>query len=308
MSSAQNGHRKSASTAEMAAATRAFGASAGDPLLRNPDQLARRLIPWSRRPSVAAKLPGARRAVRRMIERKVPGALVFETLRTRHMDTVLLSEVQAGTRQVVVLGAGLDSRAYRFVDQLAEAKVYEIDQASMSAIKRERVRRLGGHGADNVAYVAVDFETDDLGARLRAEGHDPSARTVAIWSGVAPYLTQEAIGATLAWFAGGNAPGSAIVFDHVYQEFIDGTMNGGGLDEIRRATQAAGEPLRSGIPAGGSSAYLARYGLELVQELTPTEAAALYAAPPGGSYAGPPVQDIGPFITARIPPNGSIGA
>lgn len=308
MSSAKTGHKNSASTAEMAAAARAFGASVADPLLRNPDELAEKLIPWSRRPSVAAKLPLARGAIRRMMQRKVPGALVFETLRTRHMDAVLLREVADGARQVVVLGAGLDSRAYRFADRLVETRVFEVDHPSMSVVKRARVQRVLHRVPDNVVYVAVDLETHDLGQALAAAGYDREARSVVIWSGVAPYLTEEAIATTLRWFARGNAPGSAIVLDHVYQEFIDGRMNGGGVGEIRRATRAAGEPLVSGIPVGGTSTYLAEHDLELVEELTPEQAAALYAAPSGGDYTGPPLENIGPLICARSPVRSAVNA
>jgi methyltransferase (TIGR00027 family) len=301
-SATQNGKQRAVPTAEMAAATRAFGTAAPDPQLRNPDHLASRFIPWSRRPTVAAKLSFTRRSGRRKFEEKVPGALVYETLRTRHMDAELLAEVDAGARQVVVLGAGYDSRAYRFADRLRAVTVFEVDRPAMAALKRRRVKAVLKRPPANVRYVDIDFERQDLGDRLRSAGFEHGVRTVVIWSGVAPYLTQDAIDATLQWFGAACAPPSLIVFDHLYQDFIEGQLTNDGLDEMRRATKAAGEPLRTGVPRGGAAAWIAERGLELSIELPPTAAVARYITARGGPEDGSAaVVDIGAFISARVP-------
>lgn len=301
MSPTSNGKSGSFPTAEMAAATRAFGTAAPDPRVRNPDHLASRLIPWSRRPSVAAKLSFMRSAVRKKIEQQVPGALVFETLRTRHMDSELLGEVHDGARQVVLLGAGYDSRAYRFADRLEDVAVYEVDHPGMALVKRRRVKAVLKHPPANVRYVDVDFERQDLGESLAEAGFERGVRSVVIWSGVAPYLSQAAIDRTLAWFVADNAPSSLIVFDHLYEEFIDGTLTGPGLEVIRSATEKAGEPLLSGIAAGTTETYLRARGLDLALELLPSQALERYVTPDGGSYDGPRVEEIGPFVSARVP-------
>jgi methyltransferase (TIGR00027 family) len=129
------------STAEGAAALRAAGALIRDPELRGPDHLAGRFIAPGPRMTALIKVPGLRRLAFRVIERTLPGGVWFEIARTRGMDDFLREEVMGGARQVVILGAGFDSRAYRMADVLAGTVVYEVDHPVTSALKRSRYER-----------------------------------------------------------------------------------------------------------------------------------------------------------------------
>lgn len=282
----------SASTAEAATLLRAAGALIADPALRGPDTLAGRFIPWSTRASALVKVPGLRLLLLAALRRRMPGALWFEVVRTRHMDAVVAAEVAAGARQVVVLGAGLDSRPYRM--DLAGASVYEVDHPAMSAVKRRRLRAVFGSVPPGVRYATADLEADGLAESLAGCGFDPAARTVAVLSGVAPYLSPEGVDRTLRWVAT-LGRGSAVVFDYCWQEVIDGdTRHADALDVVRWVA-ARGEPWRSGIPEGGVAAYLAERGLHLAEDLAIPDARDRHL--PG---SGVPVWEFGAFATARV--------
>ena len=296
----QTGHGAlSASTAEGAAALRAAAAHERDPAVRGPDHLAGRLIAPGPRLSNIVKVPPLRPLFRPLAERIMPGVYWFEVARTKHMDTVLLDEVADGARQVVILGAGFDTRAYRFERELADAAVFEVDHPITAAVKRKRVAAVIGEPPPNVRYVEIDFERQDIGSRLAEAGFDARVRTVTIWSGVSAYLEAEAIDATLAW-AASLAPGSALVFDYIDREVVEGDDEPYGAKELKRGVRRTGEPLRFGIPRGGTSAFLAARGFDLVHDLHAEEAKRRYCTRTDGTIAGR-AYEFGGIALARVP-------
>ena len=262
----------SRSTAEGACALRAAGTALADPELRNPDYLAGKFLPPGPTLAMLVKVPILRRAMPALIERLLPGGFWFETARTRHMDEVLLAEVEGGTTQAVMLGAGLDSRAYRFRDELAGVELFEVDHPVTAALKRERLEAVFGERPGYVNYVEIDFNREDLGERLVGAGFDPAARTLVLWSGVVPYLEEEGVVATLGWFAAGTGPGSAICFDYLWREVLDGDHSYYGAKELLKRVAASGEPLRFGIPRGKTAEFVERFGLVLEEDLGPEDA------------------------------------
>jgi methyltransferase (TIGR00027 family) len=129
-------------------------------------------------------------------------------MRTRAIDEAVRDATRAGLRQVVVLGAGLDARAWRMTE-LSEARVFEVDHPSTQAYKRARVGARAAR-AKEVLFVAVDFAKDSLGDALERAGHDTGAPTLWLWEGVTPYLPMEAIRATLDAVAARSARESRI--------------------------------------------------------------------------------------------------
>lgn len=194
-----------ASTAEGAAMVRAAGAAEPDPKVRNPDYMAAGFVAGGLRLPALVKVPGLRRLVPRIIERMIPGLYYFEAARTLHIDRVVREEVGDGVGQLVILGAGYDSRAYR-MEVLGGARVFEVDHPAMSAIKRDKVRSLVGEPPANLAYVEIDFTRDELGERLAAHGHERNAPTLYVWSGVAPYLPEDAVRKVLSFVGSHPSP------------------------------------------------------------------------------------------------------
>jgi methyltransferase (TIGR00027 family) len=260
------------STAEGACALRAAGTTLRDPELRNPDYMARDFISPGLKMSALAKVPLVRRLGPRITERILPGALWFELARTRYMDDVLLREVADGATQVVLLGAGLDSRFYRLRDELGGAALFEVDHPVTAAVKAERLEAIFGDMPEHVNYVHVDFNAEDVGERLDTHGFDPAARSIVLWSGVTPYLEPDGVAESLRWFASGTGPGSAICFDYLWKEMLDGDDSYYGAAELRRRVEEGGEPFKFGIPRGGTKEFVERFGLVLEEHLGPDDA------------------------------------
>ncbi|MQY21003.1 class I SAM-dependent methyltransferase [Nocardia macrotermitis] len=116
---------------------------------------------------------------------------------------------EAGNPQLVVLGAGLDARAWRMAE-LAGTVVFEVDHPASQGDKRARAEGLAAV-AKSVGFVPVDFGRDALGPALAAAGHDPAVATTWIWEGVLPYLTNAQVESTLAVVAERSAVGSRLV-------------------------------------------------------------------------------------------------
>jgi methyltransferase (TIGR00027 family) len=276
-----------ASTAEGAAAIRAAGATERDPRLRGPDTLAARFVRNSAKLTTLVKVPLLRRLAPRLAERLVPGSYWFELARVKHMDALLREALAAGARQLVILGAGFDSRAHRFADELASVATFEVDHPTTAAIKRARVEEVFGRLPAQVRYVELDFNCGDLAVALRVAGYRHDLPAFVIWSGVTAYLEPLGVDAVLRWFAR-SAPGSSIVFDYAFREAVDGDDSFHGAPQLRRRVAQSGEPLRFGIPRGSGARFVAERGLELVSDLAPEELRARYLVRRDGRLAGQP--------------------
>jgi methyltransferase (TIGR00027 family) len=265
------------------AALRAAGAAEPDPALRNPDWMAREFVPPGPTLDALVLVPGVRRLVPVVAERVLPGAYPFETARVKHMDAVLRRELAGGVRQVTLLGAGYDSRAYRFAHLLDRVRVFEVDRPAVLARKRATVQRVLGRLPAHVTYVAADLLTEDVGAVLAEQGYDVGRRTLLLVCGLLPYLPAAAVDRVLA-FAAEHPRGSGIVFDHVVPDVLAGDARLRGAVQVRRRLRDLGEPLRSAISPGAAGAFLAARGLELVEHLSPDELAERYLGGSGRPY------------------------
>jgi methyltransferase (TIGR00027 family) len=133
-------------------------------------------------------------------------------IRVAVIDAELLAAVKRGCRQVVMLGAGLDTRAWRF-DELAGTTVYEVDHPATQELKRHRATMLPAPKA-RIVWTPVDFERDSLTARLASAGHDASAPTVWIWEGVVMYLPDVAVTSTLNAVRSRSAAGTVLLLHY----------------------------------------------------------------------------------------------
>lgn len=260
------------------AAGRALGAREPDPSIRNPDYLAERLLGPEERAMVAEQpvvqaLEKDFAEARQNIE--ALSSAIMMIIRTRFIEERLEQAIRDGVPQVVILGAGFDTRAYRLTDLLKNARVFEVDQPSTQEYKKRRVREAGIEVPSNLTYVAVDFRHDKLGDVLSAAGYDSKQKTFFIWEGVTMYLPEAAVEETLRWVAA-QAPGSTIIFDFVgamlvkfmatadLSQFPEAAQKA--FERIRKLT--AGEPWIFGLPDTSEREFLGKLGLE-VRELLP---------------------------------------
>lgn len=135
----------------------------------------------------------------------------------------LKAAVLTGTKQYVILGAGMDAFAFREGEFLAKHQVFEVDHPLTQKDKIERITRAGWSVPDNLTFVPVDFTKDNLAERLTASGFDPSAKSFFSWLGVTYYLSTEAIDTMLATLSELCADGSTLVFDYPDENFFDAT-------------------------------------------------------------------------------------
>jgi len=133
-------------------------------------------------------------------------------LRTAAIDAAVRDAIAEGARQLVILGAGYDGRAWR-LSELAGVQVFEVDHPATQAEKKPRVAELPP-AKGIVTFVPVNFERDALGDALERAGHDRSAATCWLWEGVVMYLTRDAMRATLAGVAERSAPGSTLIVNY----------------------------------------------------------------------------------------------
>ena len=206
--------------------------------------------------ALTARSPSAHRALRAL----TLGLADHVALRTDAIDRALLDAIDAGCRQLVILGAGLDARAYR-MDALRGLDVFEVDVKSTQAIKRRatRGRRLRARGH---RFVEVDFERDELEARLLAEGFDPSEKSVWIWEGVTPYLPRAAIEATLHQVARLADEGSRVLVTYVTGEMVNAPT--WLLPAVLVGFEMLGEPLRGRLEPDELAALAAHEGLRVI--------------------------------------------
>jgi methyltransferase (TIGR00027 family) len=133
-------------------------------------------------------------------------------LRTCAIDAAVRDPIARGTRQLVILGAGYDGRAWR-LPELAGVTVFEVDHPATQGEKRARVAELPAP-IGTVKFVSMDFERDSLDAVLGRAGHDASSPTCWIWEGVVMYLTIEAMRSTLAAISSRSARGSTLIVNY----------------------------------------------------------------------------------------------
>jgi methyltransferase (TIGR00027 family) len=138
---------------------------------------------------------------------------LFTAARSRIAEDALSGAVERGVRQVVILGAGLDTFAFRSPHGARQIRIYEVDHPATQAWKRQRLAEAQLALPPQLVFVPADFERDDLGETFAGAGLQKDSPTFFTWLGVVPYLTQDAIGRTLDCIA--SFPNSEVVFDYM---------------------------------------------------------------------------------------------
>jgi methyltransferase (TIGR00027 family) len=199
----------------------------------------------------------------------------FIASRSRVAEDALTIAVDAGATQLVVLGAGLDTLAYR--TQLAgRLRIFEVDHPATQARKREMLAAAMIAVPETLSFVAVDFEREELSENLQAAGFRPAARSFFSWLGVVPYLTEAAIFSTLGYMA--QLPGGAeVVFDYVNPATSVSAAAGRAAHQALAArVAAAGERFQSYLDTGLLCAKMSAAGFRHVDDIGPAELAARF--------------------------------
>jgi methyltransferase (TIGR00027 family) len=227
----------------------------------NPDDaVALRLLP--RAPAAATRLLASAGPILQQGARVASlGLLDHVALRSAKLDGLLGAALASGVEQLVILGAGLDSRTHRELG-LGRCLVYEVDHPDSQALKLQRIEGLPVRAA-RLRHVPVAFGAEPLAPALLAAGFDPTRRSFWIWEGVVMYLPESATRATLGELAALCSPGSQLALSYmVPQQLWLRTL--GPL--VRAAMRALGEPLLGVTSSARIGAALAEAGLSLLED------------------------------------------
>ncbi len=198
-------------------------------------------------------------------------------LRSRYTEDALSETLERGGRQYVILGAGLDSFAYRRGDLADVVRVFEVDHPATQQWKQARLRALNIKPPPNLTFIPCDFEQQGWGEALRTGGYRQEEPAFFCWLGVTWYLTEEAIFETLHQVAG-MAPGSEVVFDYPVLESLLDDKSREMMAPLKADMAARGEPWLSSFDPISLAERVRGLGFAHVQDFSPEEANARYFA------------------------------
>jgi len=276
-------------TSILTAAARAFGSREPDASVRNPDWVAERLIGPAELALIADHPLST--ALDRDFHEAINDPDIFGfawlmLVRTRFIDELLHRAVGNGARQLVILGAGFDTRAHRFAELLKDVSVFEIDFGATQEYKKRRVEETLGGAPANLVYAPIDFTRESLADVLRRAGFRSDLKTYFICEGVSMYVPEEGMKETLRALAAESAAGSTLLLEY---------MNRGGLELLRKYPAGMirnafewGEPFVFGVPDGRDREFFREVGLELGETLKidSPEAVKRYYMREDGSFYG----------------------
>lgn len=251
-------------TSILTAAARALGSREPDASVRNPDWAAARLIG----PAELALI--ADHPISKALDWSFQDAIndpdVFGftwlmLVRTRYIDEVVERAIRGGATQLVILGAGFDSRAHRFAGLLKDATVIEVDYGATQQYKQRRVDAALGGAPGNLVYAPIDFARERLGDVLRRAGFHSDRTACFVAEGLSMYVPEEGMKETLRTIASESAPGTTLLLEYI---------NCGGLEVMNKYPSGMiknaidwGEPFVFGVPDGEDRDFFRAVGLEL---------------------------------------------
>jgi methyltransferase (TIGR00027 family) len=251
------------------------------------DSIAHRLLPEAQRasfdeqftpslqtiasidPAFAASRPDEAARLRWCIKTSLPLSLAVS--RARYAEDCLEEAVWRRVRQYVLLGAGLDTFAFRRLEIAEQLEVFEVDHPTMQAFKRGYLAEAGWEIPAHLHFVPVDLARERLAPALLRSRYSPTALTFFSWLGVTMYLTREEVFAVLGTMAKIAPAGSTVVFDYLDADaFVPGRAARRIQDAIAY-TQRCGEPMKTGLDPSRLAADLVPLGLRLRENLNPAD-------------------------------------
>lgn len=209
-------------------------------------------------------------------ERVLPGFTNSVRARIRYFDDFVKKLRDEGLEQLVILGAGYDTRAYRIEGLKGKVKVYEVDHPNTQGVKIEKIKEIFGSLPEHVRYVPVDFETDNFGKGLIEKGYDKSLKTLFLMEGLIMYIPLEAVDETLTFIAKNSGKGSAILFDYFPESVIDGSCELEVGKNMREYAAKQGEHFKFGIKEGKVRTFLYSRGFSQIHNVTSEDYKEMY--------------------------------
>ncbi len=191
--------------------------------------------------------------------------------RSRYAEDCLEQAVRRGIRQYVILGAGLDTFAFRRSDLLKRIEVFEVDHPDTQKSKCQRLARLGSAFPSQLHFVPVDLTTDILDRALWRSSYDPRRPGFFSWLGGTYYLSRQDVFTTLRAIGRVAAAGSALVFDYMDLDAFDARKASKRMQVMHAIASQAGEPMQAGFLPRELPRELQMLGLILQEDLSPAD-------------------------------------
>jgi methyltransferase (TIGR00027 family) len=252
-----------------------------DERLRGPDYLAKVFhVGWPRVLLATSwiTLPITRRMM--------PGVYEYLFARTELFDELFRQALEEDCPQVVLLGAGCDSRAYRFESLVKDTVIYELDHPATQRVKVELLQRGGIAVPEYVRFVAADLNAGRLGDVLAGHGFQSDQRTLFLMEGVIYYLAAEGVDSLLQSIRDCSPPGSGLAFDYIVASMLTGTCDKYGAQQIASRVAGVGEVFSFGIDDHGIESFLEDRGFQLSRYLSPEDLEDAYLPTKDGSGHG----------------------
>ncbi len=258
-------------TAEVAASYRAVACKEYPETAIGADYLAEYFISTSHK--FLAKFGFVRKLGIAKSRKFTPGGFEYVLARTAFFDRQLLSALETGAKQLVILGAGFDTRAYRFAEQCSGCKIIELDIASTQNRKKECLQSAGIAIPKNLTFASINFNLESLPDVLRQAGYNNEVKTVFLWEGVSMYLQRPAVEATLQFVGACKNPESLLVFDYIATIADSEVDNYYGVKTWREtwARYRQAEPFKFTIDDSQIASYLEGMGLSIQTHLKERE-------------------------------------
>lgn len=276
--------RKPIETAEITTYLRALGAR--DKKANNPDYMSEHLLgdKYKRLLKIVATPVSVGKVLLEMIR---PGAYWFLQARTKYIDDALKNAIDSGITQLVVIGAGFDTRAYRFHEKLNNVEVFEVDLVVTQNEKKKRLVNYVGELPNHVRYVPIDFNKQSLEKVLLDSGYDANKKTLFIWEGVSYYLPQQSVENVLSFVKHRSSDGSLIVFDYVLNSALSGDYSHYGSKSLIERWNELEEPGLFGFDNESSAEqFLNARGFNVVKDIGHSEIGKMYISGKNGKPLG----------------------
>jgi methyltransferase (TIGR00027 family) len=270
---------KSSQTADYTCFSRGCATREKDPRFRGPDYLAEVLFP----PMARFMLNVA--PLRKFIMRRMfpPGIHEYVFTRTKVMDSAFVEALEAHFTQIVLLGAGFDTRALRFADRNRGTKVFELDAPTTQQSKIEVLRRKKVSLPTELLFAPIDFDREGIFDVLSKAGYQPGQKSLFLWEGVTMYLAAQAVDNTLDFIRRCAAPGSRVAFDYIYASVLRRENRYYGEQRGFEMVAKVGEGWTFGLEEGEIESFLEKRGFDVVTHYTLLELEKLYLTEPDGT-------------------------
>lgn len=251
-----------------------------------PDYLAEIFLPASYR--FLLRFAGVRANTKNKLAAFMPGMNEYLIARTALFDRLFEGALQERIPQIVLLGAGYDSRAYRFAKANSGTKIYELDAPPTQNRKIQCLKDAHISIPAEVHFIPINFVTESLSDVLQKAGYKNQEKTLFVWEGVSYYLDRESVQQTLGFVSRCSHPDSAIAFDYMISVSEADIPDCYGARDLMKSMKEyhANEALMFSIKAGEIESFLAENHLRMVEHLENPEIERMYLMDIDGSLIG----------------------